>query len=371
MRRSPLARFGRSHDRSARRTGGNRRPLLAGVAGFGAVLALRRALRPRFDLRGRVALVTGGSRGLGLLVARELALRGARVAICARDRDELERARAILRREGLDVLPVVADVADPASVRRLFARIRDRWDPPEILVNNAGIIEVGPFSTMVAEDFRRVMDVNYGGMLNTVLEAVPAMRERGEGRIANVTSIGARLSVPHLLPYGVAKFAAAGLSEGLHAELRRDGIVVTTVVPGLMRTGSPVQAAFRGEPDAEYSWFSVASSSPLMSMRAERAARRIVRAIERGEAAVTLSWQARLAEIAHGLAPGLVGETLAAVERFLPRPADGLGQAPVRGGVLEVTPAVAGLTGRMRRAAMRNNELAEVPRPIARAPGPV
>ena len=330
-----------------------------GLAGVAAAAAVVRRRRRRIDVAGRIALVTGGSRGLGLLIARELVERGARVAICARDADELERARRKLRSAGADVLAVQADVSDPRSVKSLFAAVYDRWGTVDILVNNAGIIDVGPFWTMNDDDFRRAMDINFWGMLNTVLAAVPAMRARGSGRIVNITSIGGRISVPHLLPYSVAKFAGVGLSEGLHAELARDGIRVTTVVPGLMRTGSAVNAVFRGDARKEYVWFSVSSSSPLTSTKATRAARRIVRAVERGEGLVTLTWQAKLATRIKGLAPATVAGMLTFVNRLLPD-GDGNADGPVRGGLIEVPELAARFSARMRRAAMRNNELAEL-----------
>lgn len=99
------------------------------------------------------------------------------------------------------------------------------------------------------------------------------MRARRRGRIVNITSIGGKVGMPHLLPYTCAKFATVGLSEGLRAELGREGIRVTTIVPGLMRTGSHLKAMFRGQHEQEFTWFSLGASLPLVSMGAERAAR--------------------------------------------------------------------------------------------------
>src|SRR6185503_4123757 len=118
---------------------------------------------------------------------------------------------------------------------------------------------------------------------------LPEMRARREGRIVNITSIGGKISVPHLLPYSASKFALVGLSEGLRAELAKDGIVVTTICPGLMRTGSPRNATFKGQHRAEYAWFSIGDSLPVTAMSADRAARQILTACKRGEAEVVLS----------------------------------------------------------------------------------
>src|SRR5204863_2590958 len=125
--------------------------------------------------------------------------------------------------------------------------------------------------------------------VHTTLDVMPDMRARREGRIVNISSIGGKVSVPHLLPYSASKFALVGLSEGLRAELAKDGIVVTTVCPGLMRTGSPRNAQFKGQHRAEYAWFTLSDSMPFFSQSAERAARQILSACRHGEAEVVLS----------------------------------------------------------------------------------
>lgn len=99
------------------------------------------------------------------------------------------------------------------------------------------------------------------------------MRRQRGGRIVNVSSVGGKIGVPHLLPYTASKFALTGLSEGLRVELKRERILVTTVCPGLMRTGSPRNALFRGKHKREYAWFAIADSLPLLSISAESAAR--------------------------------------------------------------------------------------------------
>jgi short-subunit dehydrogenase len=119
------------------------------------------------------------------------------------------------------------------------------------------------------------------------------MRRRGFGRIVNIASIGGEAAVPHLVPYCVGKFALVGLSDGLRAELAQEGILVTTVSPGLMRTGSHLKALFKGRHRQEYGWFASAASAPVLSVSAEHAARIIVRACERGAAKVVIGLPAR------------------------------------------------------------------------------
>ena len=265
-----------------------------------------------------MALITGGSRGLGFLLAERLLDEGCLVALCARDRADLVRARARLARSGREVLIRRCDVSDRRAVEAMIEEVEERLGPLDLLVNNAAVIQVAPIETLSVDDFRNAIDISFMGMVHTTLAALPGMRARGHGRIANITSIGGKVAVPHLLPYDAAKFAAVGFSEGLRAEVAKDGITVTTVVPGLMRTGSPTRVEYRGQPEKEYRWFALGDLMPLSAMSAEAAADRIVRAIRRGEAEVVLSWQAKLLRVMHGVAPGGTTRLLSVMGRMLP-----------------------------------------------------
>jgi short-subunit dehydrogenase len=328
---------------------------LAGAATAAWIYTRRRI---SFPIRGRVALVTGGSRGLGLVLARELGRRGARVVLCARDEQALERARASLAEEGIDATALPVDVTDEEGVAGLVADVEENLGPIELLVNNAGIIQVGPAEAMDLHDYRRAMDTMFFGALHAAEAVLPRMRERRRGTIVNVTSIGASVGVPHLAPYDAAKFAMRGWSEAMGAEAARDGIQVVTVVPGLMRTGSFGHALVKGKRYAEASLFAVFSSLPLVTVSAERAARRIVRAIEGGERFVVIGAPAKLLRLAHGLFPGAVVRTLGIVNRFLPR-ADKPGRdarLPLPGEMFRRGFARSILTALGDRAAKRYNE---------------
>jgi NAD(P)-dependent dehydrogenase (short-subunit alcohol dehydrogenase family) len=326
----------------------------AGAAGW---LAYRLLWPPSYSLRDRAVLVTGGSRGLGLVLARELARHGARVAISARDDEELGRAVEDLAARGADVLAVTADVRDPAQAAEAVREVVERWGRIDVLVNNAGTITVGPLETMTLADFEAALRVNFWGPLHMTLAALPHMRRQGEGRIVNVSSIGGKVAVPHLLPYTASKFALTGLSEGLRAELAKDNVTVVTVCPGLMRTGSPRNATFKGRHEEEYAWFAVSDALPLLSMSAERAARQIIDALRRGSGEVVLSLPAKALVFFHDLCPGLTADVLALVNRLVLPPPGGIGTGYALGKESESAAAPSLLTALGDRAAARNNEI--------------
>jgi short-subunit dehydrogenase len=288
----------------------------AGVAAAGAWWA--RSHYAWRALRGQVALVTGGSRGLGFLVAAELARAGCTVAICARDADELEEARRQLAAHGHDVATFACDVGDEADVRATVDAVSQRFGRIDIVVNNAGIIEVAPVEALNVADFHSAMNVSFWGTVHVTLAVLPQMRARRSGRIVNVTSIGGEVAVPHLVPYDSAKFAAVGFSEGVRAEVAADGVQVTTVVPGLMRTGGQRFAHFGGRAEKERAWFSVAAQLPGLSMSARRAARRIVHAAARGATEPVIGTPARLLRFAKRLAPRFTLRGLGVAARALP-----------------------------------------------------
>lgn len=337
-----------------------KKTLALAVGGAGLLLAGRALIRrlTEYDLQGRSVLITGSSRGLGLVLARECVKQGARVSICARDAEELERARQDLNQRGADVFAVACDLTNPSDVGRMVRAVYDHFGHIDVLINNAGVILVAPNEEMTISDYEEAMKTNYWAAVYTTLAVMPKMRDRAEGRIVNIASIGGKISVPHLLPYSASKFALVGWSSGLRAESAKDGIVVTTICPGLMRTGSPRNASFKGQHRAEYAWFSVGDSLPLISMSAERAARQILTACKRGEAEVILSLPAKLAVGFQSLFPGMTAEMLKLANRMLPGPG-GIGTQRASGSESESSLAPSLLTSLSDQAAQRNNELAQ------------
>ncbi|MFD2245499.1 SDR family NAD(P)-dependent oxidoreductase [Pontibacter ruber] len=328
------------------------------AAGAGALLAARAIGRKlnAYDFRNKVVLITGGARGLGLVMARQLAEEGARLVLCSRDRTQLENARMELAGSGADVLVVECDVTDQDQVNGMIDDVQNNFGPIDVLINNAGIISAGPVTEMTVQEFDEAMKVHFWGPLYTTLAVLPAMRARGGGRILNISSIGGKLGVPHLVPYSASKFALRGFSEALRAELKKYNIIVTTATPGLMQTGSPRHATVKGQHKKEYALFKLMDSSPLTSITAEQSAREILDACRHGDAEVTTSLPAKFGSLLHSLTPELTTEFFALINRLLPGEG-GIGKGRAKGYESETPLSQSGWTERTRKAEIRNNEL--------------
>jgi NAD(P)-dependent dehydrogenase (short-subunit alcohol dehydrogenase family) len=339
--------------------GKNRNALwLAAALGVGTISALTvlKKVRPVFDFQNKTVLITGGSRGLGIVLARMLAERGARLAICARDQDELARAKEDLQARGAEILTLICDVRNQSEVKRTVDAVCNHYGQIDVLINNAGVIQVAPLENQTQKDFEDAMAIHFWGAFYMMNACLPEMKRRGEGRIANVSSIGGKLPVPHLAPYCASKFALVGLSGAMRAELVKDNIYVTTVCPGLMRTGSPVNAIFKGQNEKEYAWFSISDSLPFTSVSAENAAAQIIEATRDGRAELIISPQAKLAAKFSALFPELTSDIAVFANGFLPS-AGGIGENYALGKDSKSAASPSFLTALSEKAAHRNNEL--------------
>jgi short-subunit dehydrogenase len=321
---------------------------------LGLVVA-RRAWRAshRYSFRGRTVVITGGSRGLGLAMARQLADEGARLWLVARSSQALHEAARELRDRGAPfVETVAADIRQETEVDRVVERVLRGGDVIDVLINNAGVIEVSPFEHATIEDFNDSLATHFWAPLHLIRKLLPHIRRGGDGRIVNVSSVGGRVAVPHLAAYAAGKFALTGLSETLRAELTKSGIYVTTVTPGLMRTGSYVNVRLRGQHADEFRWFAAMASTPLTSMQARRAAAQIIRATREGRATVSPGWQSRVARVAAAVAPNSIAGVEAVVDRTLLPPPTQDPSADRSRLAAEVDPGAVKhlLTGKTRRA---------------------
>jgi short-subunit dehydrogenase len=335
---------------------------LTGAGIFCGALCAGRAFRKqmakgRFCFQNRTVVLTGGSRGLGLEMARQLARENARIILIARDPDELRAAVSELTSTGAAITGIPCDIRREQEVRDVFQRIHESFGPVDVLINNAGIMQVGPLEHMAIDDFRDAMDVHFFGPLYTTLAALPPMQRRQSGRIVNIISIAANVPVPHMLPYNSSKYALAGFSESLAVELKKDGIFVTSVFPGPMRTGSPPNALFKGRHREEFTWFALADAIPIFSVDSERAARRIMEACRQGTARLDLGVQTRPAKLLHALCPRLTRNLLSLANKLLPSADPGGSTESHRGWESQSRWAPSWLTRLSDRATLRNNEM--------------
>jgi NAD(P)-dependent dehydrogenase (short-subunit alcohol dehydrogenase family) len=300
---------------------------------FGLVTMLLLVLRRRacYSLMDKVVVITGGSRGLGLAMAREFSRQGAHIALLARDEEELQRAATELQNFGARVTTWPCDVRETQEVERTVAGIGQKYGRIDVLVNNAGIMLVAPVDAMATEDFEEAIRVHFWAPYHVTMAALPYLKANGDSRIVNISSIGGRVAVPHMAPYCTSKFALAGFSDALRAEVAGKGVRVTTVSPGLMRTGSHVNATFKGDYAKEFAWFSIAAGMPFLSINASRAARQIVAAAHRGRPELTITLQARCLILAQAVMPNLLARILEVVNSLLPKAAPGQGRLKQKG----------------------------------------
>jgi NAD(P)-dependent dehydrogenase (short-subunit alcohol dehydrogenase family) len=332
--------------------------LLQGAALFTAgALALRAwERRQPWEFRDKVVLITGGSRGLGLLLARRFAAEGARLALVARTERELEQAAEELRGLGAEVLILPFDLRTAEAARRVVQQTVDHYGRLDVLINNAGTIQAGPLAHITEQDFKDSLDIHFWAPLHTSRAAAPHMRRQGGGRIVNISSLGGRVAVPHLAGYGAGKFALVGLSDSLRAEWAADGIRVTTVSPGLMRTGSPPNALFKGRHHTEYTLFAILGALPGLTIDADSAADQIVAATRYGRPELTIGLPAQIASRANVLLPGLTAFVQQAVARILPPPTDAHGDRALTGWDSQTALAPSPLTHLSDVATAANNE---------------
>jgi NAD(P)-dependent dehydrogenase (short-subunit alcohol dehydrogenase family) len=324
--------------------------ILTGIAATAAVYALMP--RPAKRRPGQVVLITGGSRGLGLALAQRYGRAGAKLILTARNLDELTQARRTLLafkaiQSPHDVLLIPADLTDAGQASLLIDHAISHFGRIDVLINNAGIIEVGPVENQPIAAYRRAMATNFFSALYTTHAALPHLLNRkpgaGDAAIVNIASIGGKFAMPHLLPYVASKFALVGFSQGLHAELRHKGIRVTTVCPGLMRTGGEVHANYTGQTKKEQRWFTLAAKTPIIAASVTHAANKIYNAVSAGRAEITITPQAWLAARAAGLAPATTQYLASLTNQYL-LPAPSTADPTPRGFTLKVSTHLANET---------------------------
>jgi len=293
--------------------------LAASSAAFAAARAAVNLMR-RCSFKDRVVVITGGSRGLGLVLGEAFARERAKIVLVASDRVELSKA---VEHIDAEVETIACDLTQISQVEEMVERVLIKFGRIDVLINDAGIIEIGHMDVMTIEDYERAMKTNFWAPLYCILSVLPAMKAKKFGRIVNISSIGGKMSVPHLLPYSASKHALVGLSEGLRSELLKENIFVTTVCPGLGRTGSHCAASFKGENEKDYALLNLVTALPVTSASADSAAAEILKGCRYGDAQVIISLPAQALSKLYGLFPGFVTDLFGIANTVLPGPGDG------------------------------------------------
>ncbi len=201
-------------------------------------------------LHGKVALITGGSEGIGRATAELLASEGARVAICARRADRLRgAAEEIRQRTGGEVLDVPADVTVPEQLAAFVEAAAERWGRIDILVNNAGTAAAAPFERVTDEEWQRDLDLKLFAAIRASRAVIPHMRRVGGGRIILITHVGGKAPGPSSLPSSVSRAAGIALTKAMSKDLARENILVNTVCVGLIKSAQIERAARAHPPD--------------------------------------------------------------------------------------------------------------------------
>ena len=329
--------------------------------GIGAASMWRVYLRNKraYDVSGKVVLIVGGSRGLGLILARQLADEGAKLALCARGETELAIAKAELEARGAQVLTMTCDVTEKTQIESVVAQTAAHFGALDVLFYVAGVFIAGPIESMTDDDFEYSMKVNFWGAYHSTMSALPYLKKRG-GRVVHISSVGGRTATPHLLPYNASKFALTGLSQGLRVELEKDNVLVTTVYPWVMRIGSLRNAQFKGRHRAEYAIGAVMNANRLLSDDPERAARAMIAAMKRGDASATL-WYSKAAILLDTLLPEISADVMSLANRLMPKfeGEDSIGKESRRGYESESELSQSPLTAPLERAAENFNEMVE------------
>ncbi|HXG35609.1 MAG TPA: SDR family NAD(P)-dependent oxidoreductase [Dehalococcoidia bacterium] len=249
-------------------------------------------------VRGRTAIVTGASSGIGLATARRLARAGANVVLLAREPERLQAAASTISNLPVRSLAIPLDMADRAGVFAAVERALEAFGSVDILVNNAGLGLSASIADGKTENMRRVFDVNFFGYINAIQAVVPPMRRQGRGVIVNVSSVTGRIPTPFNGVYAASKAAIAAMSDALRLELKGGGISVLTVYPGFTRTDFSRNSLRE---------IGLPARSPLLrGVSPDLVAAKIIGGIRRPKAEIYITFGDRLGIFLKNTAPGLV-----------------------------------------------------------------
>jgi short-subunit dehydrogenase len=254
--------------------------------------------------QGKVVVVTGGSSGLGLAIARAFGRAGARLVIAARSADRLEQAAGALRAQGAEVVPIAADIRRQADVDALFADVQQKFGQLDVLVNNAGSSARGAVIDTTAEEFAELMDLNLTALVRCTRAAMPQLLA-SRGHLVNIGSLAGKTAARYMGAYSATKFAVSAYSQQLRLELGPQGLKVLLVSPGPIARDEPRVYAEDKVGSIPASARRPGGGAKVKLIQPDWLAERIVRACEKGEPELVVPGKAKLVFAISQLSPSL------------------------------------------------------------------
>jgi short-subunit dehydrogenase len=245
------------------------------------------------ELRGSIGILTGASRGLGVLMAERLASKGVNLALAARSATELQETVGRVQSRGVRAIGVPTDVTKREDLERLVDRTTNELGPPDLLVNNAGIEFLGGFQSIPLDTIEAVLTTNVIGLISLTRLVVPQMIERGRGHVVNISSMAGKAASPYYTIYSASKHAVVGFSWSLRAELKPKGVGVSVVCPGYVDETGMFSYRNAGKPPRS-----------VGTVRPEDVAAAVVKVVEQDKAeAVVAGGLFKIADVAHAVSP--------------------------------------------------------------------
>ncbi len=266
----------------------------------------------KFSVRDRVVVLTGAASGIGAALAKNLAERGAELALIDRDATGLEAIAETVRSHGHRVRTYAMDLSDQAAIRQLPATVNADLGPASVLINNAGMALTGTFEQVPAEQFERLMAVNFFATVAMVRAFLPQLRNAEAAQIVNLSSVYGIIGSAGNVAYSASKFAVRGFSESIRAELLDTNIGISVVHPGGVRTNIAASALVNAGWNPEQVAAGRAATGKYLRMDPRDAAARIVRGLERREKRILVGSDAKFVSLLQRLMP-------VSYSRFLPR----------------------------------------------------
>jgi len=273
---------------------------MAGIGGLAGYFAFKRKKR-QFTYQGKVVLVTGGARGLGYIMARQLVEEGAKVIICARDADQLDKAYVLLRNHGEVTYPYVCDITEKENIVQLAYFIKKRFGRLDVLINNTGTITINPIEQLPLNNYKKFIESHLWGPMQLVRVLIPLLSKSREAKIVNIFSVGGKISLAKSQPYDVNEIVHAVFYDNISRVITGKNIKLTAIYPEFKDQDLPVNLKLKGHSEQELAWSKFNESRPLISLYAENVGKQILKTAQIGKKTLTLPFPRELARIVNNI----------------------------------------------------------------------